>query len=325
MKAYPPSPARAPFPGRLVVVTVNYRTADYLVRCLASLEAERELLPGLEVVAVDNASGDGSLEVLGRAVEERGWGDWVRILSAEENGGFAAGNNLALAPLLAEEAAPAYVCLLNPDTEVYPGALATLTAFLEAHPRAGFAGPCTEVGRGNVRGSAFRFPGIVNSFDEGLHLGSVSRLLARWKLAPDPRSSAHPTDWLSGGCLLVRPEVFRQVGLFDEGYFLYYEEVDLMRRAGRVGWESWYVPEARIVHFAGASTGLTGGERARHPRPLVLVRLAPPLLPAQPRPAGAPGRRPGLAPGQLPVPRAPRPDPRAAPGAAALLRRLRPL
>ncbi|MEW6074355.1 MAG: glycosyltransferase family 2 protein [Planctomycetota bacterium] len=246
-------------PGRVLVVTVHYRTADLLLRCLASLAAERERVPGLEVTVVDNASGDGSVERIRAALAERGWEGWVRLRPSERNGGFAYGNNRGVGESLRSGAPHDLYLLLNPDCEVLPGAVRTLASFLADHPRAGFAGPATEIGRGNLRGTAFRFPGVLSALDEGLHFGPLSRLLARWIVSPPPRAEAHPTDWLSGGCVLVRREVFETVGLMDEGYFLYFEEIDHMRAARRAGWECWYVPAARIVHDAGAATGATGG------------------------------------------------------------------
>jgi GT2 family glycosyltransferase len=174
------------------------------------------------------------------------------------NGGFGAGNNLALRTALAGDDPPRWVLLLNPDAALDPGALPSMVDFLEANPGVGIVGPRTEIGRGNHRGSAFRFPGILNSLDQGLSFGPVTRLLRRFQLAPAPRTGAHRTDWVSGGCMLVRAELFALVGLFDEDFFLYYEEVELSHRAARAGYSSWYVPAASIVHDAGASTGVTG-------------------------------------------------------------------
>jgi GT2 family glycosyltransferase len=245
--------------ARLLVVTVNYRTAELALRALGSLAVERASFASLDAVVVDNASADGSEERLRSAVAANGWGSWIKILASPVNGGFGAGNNLALREALASATPPDYVLLLNPDAALDPGALPSLVQFLADHPGAGLAGPRTEVGRGNLRASAFRFPGVLNSLDEGLHFGPLTRLLARWQLAPPARSEAHPTDWLSGGCVLIRRAVLEEVGLFDEGYFLYFEEVDLSLRARRAGWESWYVPSANILHDAGASTGASAG------------------------------------------------------------------
>jgi GT2 family glycosyltransferase len=261
----PPSRLPSHAPPRVLVVTVNYRTAALVERSLEALAAERALVPGLACAIVDNASGDGSAAALERAIAARGYGAWARVVVEPRNRGFGAGNNVVLREALAGGDAPELFLLLNPDAVVYPGAVATLRDFLSAHPEAGIVGPATEIGRGALRGTAFRFPGILNAFDEGLQFGPLSRLLGRFRLAPPPRPDAHRTDWVSGGCMLVRREVFLDVGLFDEGYFLYFEEVDLHLRAARRGWQTWYVPAARVLHDAGASTGVTG-ERALESR-----------------------------------------------------------
>jgi hypothetical protein len=213
---------------------------------------------------VDNASGDGSAERLRKWVSDRDLGSWVDLIESPTNGGFGAGNNLALRRALAEPQPPDYFLLLNPDAAVEPGAIQGLVYFLMEHPDVGLAGPRTEFPRGNSGCTAFRYPGILNSLDEGLHFGPLTRLLSRWRLAPPPRREAHRTDWLSGGCVLLRREVLEEVGLFDEGYFLYFEEVDLTWRAQAAGWESWYVPTVVALHEAGASTGASNGrERER--------------------------------------------------------------
>ncbi len=263
MSAAPP-PDRA----RVLAVTVNYRTAELALRALDSLEGERSQVAELRAVLVDNASGDGSSERLRAALQDPGRRAWARLVESPTNLGFGAGNNLALREALAGPRPPDYFLLLNPDAALDPGALRTLVQFLADHPQAGMAGPATQVGRGNLRGTAFRFPGILNSLDEGLHFGPLTRLLARWQLAPPPRAQAHRADWLSGGCLLLRRELLVEVGLFDEAFFLYFEEVDLSWRAKGLGWESWYVPTAHVLHEAGAATGASAGrELARRMPP----------------------------------------------------------
>ncbi|HEX6886379.1 MAG TPA: glycosyltransferase family 2 protein [Planctomycetota bacterium] len=261
------APAGLPATARIRAVTVNYRSAELALRCLESLAAERSAVPRLDAVVVDNASGDGSAQRLQRAVEERGWGAWVQVVESPVNGGFGAGNNLALRAALAEPSPPDFYLLVNPDAALYPGSLRALLGFLAGHPRVGLVGPRTEIRSGQPGATAFRFPGILNALDQGLHFGPLTRLLARWQLAPPPRAEAHPTDWLSGGCVLLRREVLEQVGLFDEGYFLYFEEVDLTWRAAAAGWESWYVPEARALHEAGASTGASAGRELERRMP----------------------------------------------------------
>lgn len=243
---------------RVAVIVVNYRTAELAVGCLRSLAGEAVE----RVVVVDNASGDGSAESLRDACRACG----AEFLPLAVNGGFAAGNNAALRPILASPDPPDYVLLLNPDTVVRPGAVAALADFLETHPHAGVAGSRLEDSDGTPQRSAFRFPSVAGEFENGVRLGIVSKLLARHVVAPPPRDDAHCCDWVSGASLMVRREVFAQVGLLDEGYFLYYEEVDFCRRAAAAGWQCWHVPASRVVHLVSASTGLDGsGPKRRTP------------------------------------------------------------
>jgi GT2 family glycosyltransferase len=251
----------------LLVVIVNYRTADLVLNCLRSLSDEVDTVPGARAVVVDNASGDDSVARLVEVVHERGWGGWVTIQPEDRNGGFAAGNNASIRPALAAADPPRYVLLLNPDTVVRAGALRALVEFMEAHPEVGIAGSRLEDPDGTPQCSAFRFPSILSELENGMRLGLVSRLLRRWVVAQPVPTAPCWTDWVSGACLFARREVFDAVGLLDEGYFMYYEEVDFCRRAAEAGWPCWYVPGARVVHLEGQTPGVRGraGARARRP------------------------------------------------------------
>ncbi|WP_406696195.1 glycosyltransferase family 2 protein [Singulisphaera sp. Ch08] len=251
----------------ILVVIVNYRTADLVTDCLRSLEAEVDSLPGIQVVVVDNASGDGSVDRLVAAIVENLWEGWASILPVERNGGFAAGNNAAIQPALEAAAPPDYVLLLNPDTVVHGGALRTLYDFMEAKPEVGIAGSRLEDPDGTPQRSAFRFPSVLGEIENGLRFGVVTKLLHRWVVAPPVPEVACRTDWVSGACLLVRREVFDAVGLLDADYFMYYEEVDFCKRAAQAGWPCWFVPEARVVHLVGQSTRVETGVVARKRQP----------------------------------------------------------
>lgn len=246
---------------RVAVVVVNYNTADLALDCLRSLAAERAAGECFLTIVVDNASQDRSAEKIRDAIAANRWGGWVELLPLEANVGFAAGNNAALRPLLALDDPPEYVLLLNPDTVVRPGAIARLVAFLDASPHVGLAGSRLEDPDGTPQRSAFRFPGVAGEFENGARFGPVTKLLARYAVAPPPRDEPHPADWLAGASLLVRREVFEQIGLLDDGFFLYFEEVDFCRRAWAAGWECWYVPASRVVHLVGQASGITDTRR----------------------------------------------------------------
>lgn len=242
---------------QVLVVIVNYRTADLVVDCLHSLKAEMAGLPDARVVVVDNGSGDGSAQRIREAIRECSVDGDMGLLALEENAGFARGNNLAIAPALASERPPRYVLFLNPDTVVRPGAIRELVAFLDAHPEVGIAGSRLEYPDATPQRSAFRFHTAASEFEGALRLGPVSKLLAHRLVAPPVVDEPVATDWVAGASMLVRREVFEKVGLFDEGYFLYYEEMDFCLAAQRAGWTCWYVPDSHVIHLVGQASGVT--------------------------------------------------------------------
>jgi N-acetylglucosaminyl-diphospho-decaprenol L-rhamnosyltransferase len=252
----------------VLIVIVNYRTAGLVVDCLRSLVPEVAGTPGARVVVVENASGDDSGDVLAAAILENGWGSWAELVISPRNGGFAAGNNVAIAPSLASTSPPDLVWLLNPDTVVRPGALDELIGFLGRRPDVGLAGSRLERPDGSPYRSAFRFPSIIGSLEGGLQLGLVSRILRRHVLAPPVSDHECRIDWVAGASLMVRREVFEAIGLLDEGYFMYFEEVDFCLKAARAGWPCWYVPTSRVIHLVGQSSGVTkeSPHRKRLPR-----------------------------------------------------------
>lgn len=247
----------------LAVVIVNYRTSRLVLQCLRSLAGEVEAIPGTRVIVADNDSRDGSVEELAAGIAAEGWGRWASLLPLPRNGGFAAGNDAVLRALLAEPEPPEAFLLLNPDTVVRPGALRPLLDRAASGRRVGIVGSHLEGADGAPRCAAFRFHSVWSELDGGLRLGIASRLLSRWAVPILPAARAHRADWVSGACMLVRREVFEEIGLLDEGYFLYFEEVDLCRRARRAGWECWHEPASRVVHLEGQATGLDAGNRQR--------------------------------------------------------------
>jgi GT2 family glycosyltransferase len=248
----------------ICVVIVNYRTPELCLDCLRSLEQERRSLPGLRVHLVDNCSGDHSVDVLRAGIDANHWSDWVVLLPQDRNGGFAFGNNAGIRPALFSEDPPKYFHLLNPDTIVRKDGVYQLVNYLECNPEVGIAASSLEDLEGNRRVVSFRFPSVLSEFDSGLRLGVVSRLLEPYLVSPARRpTNPCPTDWASGASLMVRRETLTRVGLMDEGFFLYFEETDFLRRAARHGHPCHYVPDSRIVHLVGKSTGLGGNSPAQ--------------------------------------------------------------
>ncbi|RTL52730.1 MAG: glycosyltransferase family 2 protein [Rhodocyclaceae bacterium] len=245
------------------IVIVNYRTADLVVDCLQSLETQREVLGGGKVVVVDNDSGDGSVGRIAEAITAHGWSAWAEVVAAPRNGGFSYGNNVGIRLALSADPAAAWIMLLNPDTVVRSGALGALREFMATHPGVGIAGSLLENPDGSVDCSAHRIPSALGELEGSARFGPLSRLLREHRVSDAPGSEAHPCDWVSGAALVMRREVLVQAGLMDEGYFLYFEEVDFCCRAKEAGWEVWYVPEARVMHLEGASTGIRKAAKRR--------------------------------------------------------------
>jgi N-acetylglucosaminyl-diphospho-decaprenol L-rhamnosyltransferase len=231
-------------PADLVAaVVVNRDASDALLGCVASLWAAG----AGEVVVVDNASSDGSLERL-VAVDSR-----VVVVPTGRNLGYGRAVNVG-----AERTSSPYLLVTNPDVVVAEDALRRLAAVLDGEPDAAVAGPCLANTDGSRYPSARAFPSLPVAAGHALvgFLAPDNRWSRRYKMegALEAASSAQDVDWVSGACFLVRRTAFASVGGFDEGYFMYAEDVDLCWRLGRAGWRVVYVPDATVVHEQGLST-----------------------------------------------------------------------
>ena len=245
------------------VAIVNYRTAALVVECLASLAPQVALLRGGRVVVVDNASGDDSVAHVAAGIDANGWTGWAEVVAAPRNGGFAYGNNRAIERVRTLDPAFDAIVFVNPDTVLRAGALRALLSHLESHPDAGIVGAAIEDEHGVRQRTAHRFPSPLGELVAGAQLGVVERLLGRGPTAASSNGASYRCDWVSGAAFAVRRGVFDSIGGLDEGYFLYFEEVDFCRRAQRAGWTCWHVADARVVHREGSSTGIRDRERRR--------------------------------------------------------------
>jgi GT2 family glycosyltransferase len=203
----------------------------------------------LEIIVIDNASDDGTPDMVSRDFPS------VQLVANSENMGFARANNIGL-----KRAQGRYWMLLNPDTEVLPDApnpFRLLVEFMDQHTRAGVCGASLFYPDGTRQHSAFRFPGLAQVY---MDLYPVNWRLresswnGRYPFALYDRGEPFQIDHPLGATLLVRPEATEQVGLLDEDYFIYAEEVDWCMRMKRAGWQVWCVPQARVVHHEGRST-----------------------------------------------------------------------
>lgn len=247
-------------PGRVAVIVVNYGTADLAATAVESVLAADHGATEVEVHLVDNASpGDDAARLRARA--ETDWGTRVRFRPETENHGFARGNNVVLHDLDRRESPPEFVFLLNPDAEVRGDAIRILAEFMAATPKAGAAGVQMLDGRGEPTTGAFLFPTIWSEVEKTVNFGPVTRALGRYRVPLPPDHPAGEVDWVSGAAVMFRFTALREVGFFDPGFFLYYEEVDLMRRLKQAGWEVHHRPEARVLHDEGASTQIVVQKR----------------------------------------------------------------
>ncbi len=231
----------------LSVVIVNWNVRSLLQVCLRSVRASLVSSPlSWELCVVDNASGDGSPEMVRESFSR------VRLIANAENLGYAGASNQGL-----ESSTGRYCLILNPDTEVHGAALETMVTFLEATPRAGMVGPRLIFSEGGFQHSAFAFPGVLQVlFDLFPVPGPIleSRLNGRYPrsryASGRPFLVGHPL----GACMMVRRTALDRVGGMDTGYFMYCEELDWAKRFHRGGWQVYCVPSAEVVHHAGQST-----------------------------------------------------------------------
>lgn len=257
----------APAIREIAVVTVNYCTADLTAAAVDSVLARDHGGRHVEIHLVDNASPGDDARRLVELHDTRGWGERVQLHLEGENHGFGRGNNIVLDALAQRSRPPDAIFFLNPDARLENETIEILAKALESDPSAGFAGARIEKpGQGPVT-AAFRFPGPGAEFLRALSFGPASRAGRRWLVPLSPDHPEGVVDWVAGAAVLARFETLRAIGFFDPVYFLYYEEVDLMRRAARAGWRTLYVPQAEASHAEGAATGVRSHADDRPRRP----------------------------------------------------------
>jgi GT2 family glycosyltransferase len=229
---------------QLSVVIVSWNTKELLGRCLESLQKELERLDA-EVFVVDNNSSDGSAAMVAQEYP------WVRLIANNENIGFAAANNQAFWLTHGSK-----ILLLNPDAEVKPSAIRTLMQFLDDHPDAAIVAPQLLNSDGSIQRSCRGFPTFWSMSSELLGLSRLFPAYSgfgKYKMLDWDHNDEREVDQPEGACLLVRREILDQVGMFDEDYFMLFEEVDWCYRIKQAGWQIWFTPTAQVVHHYGQS------------------------------------------------------------------------
>jgi N-acetylglucosaminyl-diphospho-decaprenol L-rhamnosyltransferase len=250
---------------KLLVVTVNYGSAQLVLDALDAVVAELRAIGDAQTWIVDNKSPDDSVAVLKKEIKKRKYQDCVRVIASDKNAGFGSGNNVAFREALALESPPEYFYLLNPDACPEAGAIQKLLSWMESTPAAAVAGGRLRYADGRDQCSTFRFPTLWSEVEHNVKLGAVTKLLHDKTVYMAPPDADCEVDWVSGASFIVRSSVLRDVGLFDETFFLYFEEVDLCRRIRAAGYQIWYIHDVRVTHINGATTGITNN-RKRTPK-----------------------------------------------------------
>lgn len=223
------------------VVIVTYNSVRLIDECLTSLLGHPPVRQSMQVWVVDNASRDGT------AAHVVQYYPSVRVLENRRNLGFAGGCNRGI-----RASTGRYALLLNPDARVCAGTIDTMVSYLEDLPKVGAVGPRMVGLDGRVQPSCRSFPTLRAVVLRGTGLDRLfpnSQSVRRYLLSDWDHQQARQVDWVLGGCMLLRRQALDQVGLFDEGFFMYYEDIDWCLRAKRAGWQVHYVPDAQVVHF----------------------------------------------------------------------------
>ena len=226
----------------IAVAIINYNTREHLRACLETVLLEN---PD-QVIVVDNASSDGSVEMIQAEYP------WVVLHVNKANRGFGAAANQAIAKSSAK-----YVLLLNSDIRLQPWALKALATYLDENPQVAIVGPRLVGPDGKLQTSCYPFPNVWNTLFVNTSLGRILGyipLLRNYYLPAWPHTQARVIPWVTGAALAIRCKVFQAVGGFDETFFMYYEEVDLCYRLEAAGWEVHFAPVTTMVHVGGAST-----------------------------------------------------------------------
>ncbi|MBZ0278638.1 MAG: glycosyltransferase family 2 protein [Anaerolineae bacterium] len=243
--------------AELAVVIVTWNVRDMALDALLSLVADLDAYgPEAEIYVVDSASTDGTAEAIAAAFPD------VHVTASPENLGFGRANNLALRQIgfgsTSSDDLPRAVYLLNPDTITQPGATRALYDALLAEPRRGLVGAQLAYGDGSFQHGAFAFPGLRQLWVE--FFPTPGRFIeggfnGRYARHQYESGQPFPVDFTLGATMMLRREVIEQTGMFDEGFFMYCEEIDWAWRIHEAGWDVSCIPAARVIHLGGQSTG----------------------------------------------------------------------
>lgn len=233
---------------QLSIVIVNFRTPVFVIDCLVTLLPE---LVGLDasVIVVDNHSADDSPKIIKSWLKQHDVAGKVLFVQSEHNSGFASGNNIGIKACQAQ-----YYLLLNSDTLIRPDAVRIMLDTAMRFPEAGLISPRLEWPDDTGQESCFRYPTPYSELIGAANTGMISWLFSRYIVALPVQTEIARPEWTSFACVLVKDKVFQQIGLLDEGYFMYFEDVEFCHRARKSGWKIVHNPAARVVHLRGGSS-----------------------------------------------------------------------
>ncbi len=233
--------------AKILISIINYRTCDLTIQCIQSVLDDLTGIDG-QVVVVDNASGDGSADQIESWINASRQTSKVQLIRSEINSGFSGGHNQGIAAGMAE-----YYLILNSDAVIRPGFIAEILNTADQKSGVGLIAPRIEYDDGECQVSCFRFHTPFSELIRGARSGPVSRILKKFVVALDMPPAPEDIEWASFACILLRGDMIRAVGPMDEGYFLYFEDVEYCWRARKAGWGIVYAPQAVAVHFRGGS------------------------------------------------------------------------
>jgi N-acetylglucosaminyl-diphospho-decaprenol L-rhamnosyltransferase len=241
---------------KLLGIIVNFRTPEMTLAAARGLAAALQNIPSARFVIVDNHSEDGSFDTLRSAIAREPWSGLCEVVESGRNGGFGFGNNFAIRKNLESRDPADYFYLLNSDAVPRVDAVEKLVEFMDNHRYAGIAGGYVHGADGEPHETAFRFPSLFAELEEQAQTGPISKLLAGWVVALPIPEQITQVDWTAAVSMIIRRNVLQKIGLFDEQFFLYFEETDLCRRAALAGYPTYYVRDSAVTHLGSASTGM---------------------------------------------------------------------
>jgi hypothetical protein len=232
----------------LSVIIVNYRTPQLVTECLETLLPE---IDGIDarIMLVDNLSGDDSPEIIRAWLANNDVGGKVTFIQSNRNGGYAAGNNMGI-----RECSAKHYLLLNSDTLIRPGAIRIILDTAQKFPEAGIISPRIELPDGTGQESCFRFRTPFSELIDASQTYLVANLLSRYKPNLPIQTQIARPQWTTFACVLVKEDVFRQIGLLDEGYFMYAEDMEFCHRVREAGWDIVHNPDAKVAHTPASSS-----------------------------------------------------------------------